>query len=46
MHNVEIIKVDPGEGNANPLQHSCLGNPKDKKAGGLQSVGSQGLDTT
>ena len=22
----------PGEGNGNPLQHSCLGNPKDRGA--------------
>ena len=22
----------PGEGNGNPLQHSCLGNPMDKEA--------------
>ena len=22
----------PGEGNANPLQYSCLGNPKDRGA--------------
>ena len=22
----------PGEGNGNPLQYSCLGNPMDKKA--------------
>ena len=32
----------PGEGNRNPLQHSCLGNPMDRGApGGLQSMGSQ-----
>jgi len=22
----------PGEGNGNPLQHSCLGNPKNRRA--------------
>ena len=22
----------PGEGNGNPLQYSCLGNPKDRRA--------------
>ena len=27
----------PGEGNDNPLQYSCLGNPTDKEAWGLQS---------
>ena len=31
----------PGEGNGNPLQYSCLGNPMDEKPGGLQSMGSQ-----
>ena len=25
----------PGEGNGNPLQYSCLGNPKDKDSSGL-----------
>ena len=35
----------PGEGNGNPLQYSCLGNPMD---GGvwLRSMASQGLDRT
>ena len=31
----------PGEGNGNPLQYSCLGNPMDRGAGGLQSMGLQ-----
>ena len=31
----------PGEGNGNPPQYSCLGNPTDR--GGLQSVGSQSV---
>ena len=30
----------PGEGNGNPLQYSCLENPMDRGAGGLQSMGS------
>ena len=33
-----------GEGNGNPLQYSCLGNPMDfpwEEAGSLQSIGSQ-----
>ena len=34
----------PGEGNGNPLQHSCLENPIDR--GAWQSMGSQELDTT
>ena len=29
-----------GEGNGNPLQCSCLENPRDGKPGGLQSLGS------
>ena len=31
----------PGEGNGNPLRYSCLGNPMDRAAGGLQNMGSQ-----
>ena len=31
----------PGEGNGNPLQYSCLGNPTERGAGGLWSMGSQ-----
>ena len=27
-----------GEGNGNPLQYSCLENPVDRGAGGLQSM--------
>ena len=37
----------PGEGNGNPLQYSCLGNPMDRGARGggeLQSMGSQRVD--
>ena len=35
----------PGEGNGNPLQYSCLGNPIDRKAySGLQSMGSQRVE--
>ena len=29
------------EGNGNPLQDSCVGNPVDRGAWGLQSIGSQ-----
>ena len=29
-----------GEGNGNPLQYSCLGNPMDRVTGMLQSMGS------
>ena len=31
----------PGGGHGNPLQHSCLENPMDRGACGLQSMGSQ-----
>ena len=31
----------PGEGNGNPLQYSCLGNPRGRGTGGLQSMGLQ-----
>ena len=31
----------PGGGHGNPLQDSCLGNPLDRGAGGLQSMGLQ-----
>ena len=30
----------PGGGKGNPLQYSCLENPMDRGAGGLQSMGS------
>ena len=30
-----------GEGNGNPLQCSCLENPRDGEPGGLPSMGSQ-----
>ena len=30
-----------GGGNGNPFQYSCLGNPTDRGAWGLQSMGSQ-----
>ena len=35
----------PGEGNGNPLQSSCLGNPVTEEPGGLQS-GVTESDTT
>ena len=31
----------PGEGNGNPLQYACLGNPMHRGAGGPQSMGLQ-----
>ena len=35
-----------GEGNGNPLQCSCLENPRDGKPGGLPSMDCTELDTT
>ena len=35
-----------GEGNGNPLQGSCLENPRDGEPGGLPSMGRTGSDTT
>ena len=35
-----------GEGNGNPLQCSCLENPRDGEPGGLLSMGSHRVDTT
>ena len=36
----------PGGGNDNPLQYSCLENPKTEEPCGLQSMGLQELDMT
>ena len=36
----------PGEGNGYPLQYSCLGNPMDRAAWQVQSMGSKELDST
>ena len=36
----------PGEGNGNPLQYSCLGNPMDRGAWRATVHGSQELDRT
>ena len=38
--------LDPGEGNGNPLQYSCLENSIDRGAGGLQCLGLQESDMT
>ena len=36
----------PGEGNGNPLQYSCLGNPMDRSLVGCSSWDHKELDTT
>ena len=35
-----------GEGNGNPLQYSCMGNPWTEEPGGLQPTGSQESEMT
>jgi len=39
--SIPASERSPGEGNGNTLQYSCLGNPMDRRAGGLQFMGSQ-----
>ena len=39
LGSIPVVTRSPGTGNGNPLQHSCLENPKER--GGLQSMGSQ-----
>ena len=34
----------PGVGNRNPVQYSCLENPKDREPGELQSMGLQRVE--
>ena len=46
LGSIPRSRRSPGEGNGNPLQYSCLENPMDRGAGGLQSMGSQESDTT
>ena len=41
LSSIPGLGRSPGEGNGTPLQYSCLENPMDKGAGGLQSMGSQ-----
>ena len=38
--SIHGLEKSPGEGNGNPLQYSSLGNPRDREAGGLQSLES------
>ena len=42
MDSIPGLGRFPGEGNDNPLQYSCLGNPMDRVAWwAIQSMGSQ-----
>ena len=36
----------PGEGNGNPLQYSCLGNPMDREETSRSPCGRKELDRT
>ena len=44
MSSIPQSERSPEEGNGNPLQHSCLENPMDERADGLQSMGSQTVE--
>ena len=47
MHLIPVLARSPGEGNGNPLQHSCLGNPMDRGAWwATVHGGHKELDTT
>ena len=35
MGSISGLGRSPAEGNGNPLQYSCLGNPMDEEPGGL-----------
>ena len=39
MGSIAGLGTSLGEGNGNPLQYSCLGNPMDREACGVQSMG-------
>ena len=32
VDSIPDLEISPGEGNGNPLQDSCLGNPMDREA--------------
>ena len=42
LGSIPVVARSPGTGNGNPLQHSCLENPKE--LGGLQSMGHRFKD--
>ena len=47
LGSIPQLERSPGEGNGNPLQHSCLENPMDRGAWQpTQSLGLQGLEMT
>ena len=47
LGSVPVLRRSPGEGNGNPLQYSCLGNPMDRGAWRATVHGvTKELDTT
>ena len=46
MDSIPGSRRPSGEGNGTPLQYSCLENPTDRGAWGLQSLGCKEWDTT
>ena len=44
--SIPALGISPGERTDKPFQYSCLGNPMDRGAGGLQSMGSPESDKT
>ena len=45
MGSISELGRYSGGRNGNPLQYSCLGNPMDREAWGLQFMGSQNNQT-
>ena len=39
MGLIRVTGRPPGEGNCNPLQYSCLENPKERSLAGSQRIG-------
>ena len=46
IHSVPGLERSPGQGNGNPLQYSCLGNPMDREAWWAIVHGVAELDIT
>ena len=46
MGSIPGLGRSPGEGNGNPLQYSCLGNPWTEDPGRIQSIALQELGIT
>ena len=41
LGSIPVLGRSSGEGNDNPLQYSCLENPRTEEPRGLPSIGSQ-----